>query len=123
MNSHRLFNLVCASLLIVGSLLFLNGGRQHPKTDAGHMGGAPLGSAMYFHHFAEHIAGEPNWIPMHNQILAGPVLWLLGAVALRRRLRLLDDGTWSDLAFASMLAGVVCWTIAFVFDGEDRFVR
>ena len=109
----RLFDIFCALLIITGSLLFLNGGRQHPATDA-RLG--PMGSEVYFRNFAGHIVAEHHWEPMHGQILLGPILWAIGAVALCRRLRE-TDRNWPDVALGALGVGTATWITAFVFDG------
>ena len=109
----RLFDIFCGVLLIGGSLLFLNGGRQHPATDS-RLG--PMGSESYFRAFAEHIRADHHWESTHGQILVGPILWTIGAVALRRRLRL-RDSNWPDLALIASVVGTGAWVLAFVFDG------
>lgn len=110
---ERLFDIICGVLIIIGSVVFLNGGRQHPATDS-RLG--PMGSEAYFRGFAEHIAAEHHWEPMHGQILVGPILWAIGAVALCRRLRK-TDRSWPDVALVALSIGTATWILAFVFDG------
>ena len=108
---ERLFDIFCGLLILGGSVLFLNGGQQHPATDA-RLG--PMGTEAYFRTFAEHIVAEHHWESMHGQILAGPVLWTLGAVGLRRRLA---RGGWPDFALVALTVGSAAWVLSFVFDG------
>lgn len=110
---ERLFDVVCGLMIMAGSVLFLNGGRQHPATDP-RLG--PIGSESYFRAFAEVIKADHDWESMHGQILAGPILWALGAVALRKRLRR-NDSSWDDVAIVALTTGAAAWVLAFVFDG------
>ena len=110
---ERIFDIFCGLLIIIGSVAFLNGGRQHPATDS-RLG--PVGSEAYFRNFAAYIAAEHHWEPMHGQILAGPILWAIGAVALCRRLRQ-RDRSWPDVALVALTVGSAAWVLAFVFDG------
>jgi len=110
---ERLFDIVCGLMIMAGSVLFLNGGRQHPATDP-RLG--PMGSESYFRAFAEVIMADHHWESMHGQILAGPILWALGAVALRKRLRR-NDSSWDDVAIVALTTGAAAWVLAFVFDG------
>jgi hypothetical protein len=110
---ERIFDVLCGLMIVAGSVLFLNGGRQHPATDP-RLG--PMGSESYFRAFAEVIVADHHWESMHGQILVGPVLWALGAVALRKRLRLADS-SWHDVAVVALTTGAAAWVLAFVFDG------
>lgn len=109
-----LFTLVCASLLMTGVIAFLWGGAQHPATDAS-LG--PLGTPEYFRAFASHVAGHEGWRAIHAGILAGPVLWALGAVGLARRFSPATEPGWSALGLMSLGLGAVAWAVVFVLDG------
>lgn len=74
--TDRVFTAWSGLLLIAGSLIFAWGGRRHPPTGTS-LG--PLNSDEFFRNFARHIAGHPDWIRIHDAILAGPLLWVLGA--------------------------------------------
>ena len=72
----RLDTLLPAALLVAGSLAFLGAGARHPHIDAA-LG--PVGSDAFFRAFADVIMRVPNWEMIHTVLLAGPVLWALGA--------------------------------------------
>ncbi len=111
---ERLYAVLSGLLFIAGTLVFLNGGRQHPRIDASL--GVP-GSAEYFRNFAGHVVHHRDWEGIHAQIRAGPVLWALAAVALRERRRRAGEQRWSALGSSALLLGAGCWIVAFVFDG------
>lgn len=110
----RFHDLLSALLLIAGTLLFLNGGRQHPAINAS-LG--PAGSDEYFRNFAGHVVHHHDWEGIHAQILAGPVLWALGAAALAERRRRAGEWRWSGLGRTALLLGAAGWAMVFVFDG------
>ena len=109
----RVLNVACGLLILAGSLVFLNGGRQHPPSGSS-LG--QIGSQDYFRQFAHHIDAAHNWEAMHAQILFGPILWTLGCAGLRRRVPAADSG-WCDIAVVALTIGSAAWTLAFVFDG------
>lgn len=107
-----------AALLAAGSVVFLWGGALHPATGA-ELG--PIGSAAYFRNFARHVVEHPAWQVVHTGILAGPILWTLGCLGLRRWLSG-DDGSADGSDFLSvglgaLLMGTVAWSVTFVLDG------
>jgi hypothetical protein len=112
--SERVYFVFCGLLLIVGSLLSANGGRQHP-TISNHLGG--FGSPPFFRAFASLIASEPKWEPVHAQIMAAPVLWVLGGLALAAIARAAGEARWSGLAVVSMTIGATLWVVQYIFDG------
>jgi hypothetical protein len=113
-RGNRLFDLASGLLLITGTLLFLNGGRQHPAINSS-LG--PPGSEEYFRNFAGHVVHHHDWEGIHSQILAGPILWILGAAALAERRRRSGESAWSGLGQTALLLGTAGWVVAFVFDG------
>lgn len=64
MRSERASEFLAGAFLIVGSMVFLWGGAQHPATG----------------HVVEHAA----WQTIHTGILAGPILWALGVWGVRK---------------------------------------
>ncbi len=99
-------------LLLVGGVLFLWGGSQHPPINAS------LGvGEEFFRHFVEHVLQTKNWQAIHAGILAGPLCWALGAVGLRDALRRVGEPQWSTLAVVALVLGSMAWTVTFVFDG------
>jgi hypothetical protein len=110
----RLYDVSSGLLFIAGTLVFLNGGRQHPRIDSSL--GLP-GSVEYFRNFASHVLHHHDWEGIHAQILAGPVLWALGGVALAERRRRAGESRWSGLGSTALLLGAGCWIVAFIFDG------
>lgn len=113
MNKNFFFSM-CAMLLTMGVLAFLWGGAQHPLTDAS-LG--PLGTPEYFRAFARHVTGHEDWQAIHGGILAGPVLWALGAVGLARHFSPATDAGWSTMGLLSLALGAAGWTVVFVLDG------
>ncbi|HEY7095732.1 MAG TPA: hypothetical protein VH437_03355 [Terriglobales bacterium] len=111
---EKCYYLTSGLLLLLGGVIFLWGGKNHPAINA-QLG--PLGSEEFFRHFVAHVLGTPNWQAIHTGILAGPVLWVLGAVALWDRLRRAEESQWSSLALVALALGGLTWAVAFVFDG------
>ena len=112
--SERAYFIFSGLLMIVGSLLSANGGQQHPMISS-KMG--VLGSDSFYHHFAQLIAGDPNWEQVHAQILAAPVLWVLGGLALAALARAAGETRWSTLGLLSTAMGAVLWVVMYIFDG------
>lgn len=120
-RSNRIPSWISGALLVTGSVLFLAGGRLHPK--AGTAFGT-VGTAEFFRTFADHIQHAPNWIPIHVLILIGPVLWALGMPPAREIGS--PDGiapgsvagsALDTLASRAMLLGAALWAVVFVLDG------
>ena len=111
-----------AGLFAAGSLVFLTGGRQHPQINAQTMPTA--GSLEYFRHFAAMVLETPGWETFHSMILAGPLLWAMGA-AVGWRLFAKRAAPVADLGKHALLAGAVLWALAFVLDGyvAPRYAR
>ncbi len=109
--AERFYYLLSGAFLILGSALFLWGGSQHPAIRLG------AGDLEYYRHFATHIVRHSNWEGIHGGILAGPLLWALGAVALRDVLHRAGETRWSALGLAALMMAAVCWSVAFVLDG------
>ncbi len=103
---HRKFS---GLLIVIGSLLFVYGGAYHPHIDAS-MG--PLGSAEFFENFRMKIAHHGSWERIHAMILAGPVLWLIGARSFWG-----DRNRWTRTALTAMTLAATVWSVTFVFDG------
>jgi hypothetical protein len=100
-------------LLLVGSLVFLNGGRSHPHVGAG-MG--PVGSPEFYFHFAQAIVSTPGWVPMHLMILIGPVIWALATPAIRAALPESGSSLWG-IGQVALVISATLWAVTFVFDG------
>ena len=109
----RLDALLSVALLVTGSLSFLGAGSLHP-----HIGTAlgPVGSDAFFRAFAAEIGRVPHWEAIHTGILAGPVLWALGAAAIPR---LLPErvAVLGEIGRNALLLAAAAWTSAFVLDG------
>ena len=102
-----------ALLLLVGSVLFVAGGRHHPVVDQT-LG--RIGTTDYFLAFVDSIAATPGWVPMHVLILAGPVCWALAIPGVRQALPRQADAVWSAAAAALVLSATL-WAAGFVLDG------
>lgn len=103
-----------ALLLFAGSVVFIGGGSRHPHVNSMTM--PPAGSDEYFRHFAAMILGAPDWQLFHTLILAGPVLWALGAAGTVRLLPERAKGI-GEVASTALLMGGALWALAFVLDG------
>jgi len=101
-----------ALVVIVGSVLFLAGGRQHPSINAG------LGATAdeFFRAFADKIQHTHGWHEMHLMILVGPLCWAVAAPALLDVLRPAARPVTSIARSLLLLAGAL-WAVAFVLDG------
>lgn len=101
------------TMLLAGSLLFLNGGRSHP-----HVGAAlgRVGSPEFYLHFAQTIVSTPGWVPMHAMILIGPLLWALATPAIRSTLPEKGSSLWG-IAQVALVISATLWAVTFVFDG------
>lgn len=109
---------ISAALLILGSALFLAGGRHHPDVATAF---GDSGTQSYFRTFAATIHHSANWEGIHLLILLGPVLW---ALALPVTSRVSDGGGFAELrsglahlAGRAISIGAALWVVAFVLDG------
>jgi hypothetical protein len=109
----RLDTLLPAALLVGGSIAFLGGGSRHPQIGSA-LG--PAGSDAFFEAFAHKILHVPHWETMHALILAGPVLWALGAAG-AARLVPTRVAALGEVARASLLLAAAAWALAFILDG------
>ena len=107
--------LLSGILLVLGSILFMVGGRQHPMINAS-LG--PLGSEQFYQAFAAHVRMSPRWEAYHNLILIGPVLWALAASGVAA---VLPRGGAQFWAVARMALGIgaAAWIVAFALDGHN----
>jgi hypothetical protein len=112
--SERAYLVFSGLLLIVGSVLSGNGGSQHPTVSQKF---GKFGSDEFFHTFGSVILSDARWEQIHAQILAAPVLWALGGLALAAVVRAAGETRWSMLAVVSMAMGAVLWVVSYVFDG------
>ncbi|HJU64515.1 MAG TPA: hypothetical protein VJ596_02510 [Gemmatimonadaceae bacterium] len=102
------------ALLLAGSICFLGGGSRHPRVNETTMPAA--GTEEYFRHFAEMMLSMPNWELIHTLLLAGPVLWALGASGATRLLGR-RASVLGEVGRTALLAGAGLWALAFVLDG------
>ena len=102
-------------LFIIGSVLFLAGGRSHPMINSS-LG--PMGSVEFYQAFAAHVRAAPDWERIHDLILIGPVLWALAAAGVHRALPRGADPLWA-VARTSVAIGATAWVIAFALDGHN----
>ena len=105
--------LVSVALLAAGSLSFLLAGSLHPRIGAA-LG--PVGSEAFLRAFAAEIVRVPHWEAIHTGILAGPVLWALGAAAIPRVLPA-RAAVLGEIGRNALLLAAAAWTVAFVLDG------
>lgn len=110
--ASRALALGAALVLVLGSVLFLAGGRQHPAINAG------LGASAdeFFRAFADKIQQTHGWRGMHVMILVGPLCWAVAAPALLDALRPAARSLTSIARTLLVLAGSL-WAVAFVLDG------
>jgi hypothetical protein len=113
-TSERVFYVICGALLIVGGVVFIWGGSQHPPTDA-RLGA--IGSEEFFRNFVRHVVEHGNWQLIHTAILAGPVCWALGGVGASLMLRGHGEASFSTLGIVALAMGATAWAVTFVFDG------
>jgi hypothetical protein len=101
-----------AIVLLLGSLLFLYGGRSHPAI------GVPTDGGLdeFFRAFAETVRHTHGWHAMHMLILIGPLCWAVGAPALLDAVHPAARGFTSAARSALLLSGAL-WAVAFVLDG------
>src|SRR5215210_1437844 len=104
--------LLPAGLLVSGTVAFLGAGRFHPRIGS-HMG--PVGSDQFFASFLHEILSVSNWRAIHVGILAGPVLWAIGAAA-GAHLVTRRDKAFVNVGVAALVIAATIWTLAFVFD-------
>ena len=98
--------------MILGSLLFLAGGRAHPSIGAA----AGASADEFFRTFAEKVHHTDGWHAMHMLILVGPLCWALAAPALLEVLRP-HARTLTSAARSALLLSGALWAVAFVLDG------
>jgi hypothetical protein len=101
-----------ALVLVLGSLLFLYGGRSHPAISVA--AGADL--AEFIRAFAETVRHTHGWHGMHMLILIGPLCWAVGAPALLDAIHPAARG-WTSAARSALLLSGALWAVAFVLDG------
>ncbi|MDQ3698671.1 MAG: hypothetical protein M3373_11710 [Gemmatimonadota bacterium] len=101
-----------AVILILGSLLFLSGGRAHPAISVA-IGAGP---DDFFRAFAEKVQHTGGWHAMHMLILIGPLCWAIAAPALLDAIHPAARGLTSVARSALLLSGAL-WAVAFVLDG------
>ena len=105
-SAHQKFS---GLLIVIGSLVFVCGGAFHPKINSS-LGA--LGSSEFFQNFYMHIAHHGSWRLIHGMILAGPLMWLLGASSFWN-----DRSGWTRMANSAMTLAATVWAVTFVFDG------
>ena len=111
-SPERVFGWIAASVLIIGSVLFLCGGRAHPAINAA-LGATP---EEFFRAFAEKIRHTHGWQPMHMLILIGPLCWAVAAPAVLEALRP-NARPRISAARSALVLSAALWAAAFVIDG------
>jgi hypothetical protein len=112
--SERIFYFVCGTLLLLGGVVFLWGGIQHPPTDPS-LGA--IGSDEYFRNFIHEVVQHSAWERIHTAILVGPLCWALGGVGVCLALRQRGETCFSALGAVALAMGATAWAVTFVFDG------
>lgn len=107
--------LLSGILFVLGSLLFLAGGRSHPSINSS-LGA--MGSVEFYQAFAAHVRAAPHWEAIHDLILIGPVLWALAASGVHVVLPRGGDPFWA-VARTSIAIGASAWVVAFALDGHN----
>lgn len=102
-------------LFILGSILFLAGGKSHPMINAS-LG--TMGSVEFYQAFSAHVRAAPHWEAIHDLILIGPVLWALAASGVHTALPRAGDPLWA-VARTSVAIGATAWIVAFALDGHN----
>jgi hypothetical protein len=120
-RSTRLSAWISTALLVAGSLLFVAGGRLHPRASTAF---GAVGTPEFYRTFANHIQHQANWVPIHALILVGPLLWALGTPVRRQHALSESDAGESPAASAldglatrALLLGAALWAVVFVLDG------
>lgn len=101
-------------LLIAGTAVFSAGGRSHPPVGTG-LG--EIGSEAFYRAFATEVVSHDGWVGIHTLLLFGPVLWVLGLVALAGARWRSGEPRWSSLGLLASAIGVVFWVVTFILDG------
>jgi hypothetical protein len=112
--SERLFYFVSGALLLLGAVVFLWGGVQHPPTDPSI---GAIGSDEYFRNFVREVVQHHAWERIHTAILVGPLCWALGGIGVSRALRQRGETSFSALGAVALAMGATAWAVTFVFDG------
>ena len=101
-----------AAILVIGSMVFLAGGRVHPAIGATAGGGAE----EFFRAFAAKVTHTHGWHSMHMLILIGPLLWAVGAPTL---IEAIHSGPrpLTSTARSALVLSAALWAVAFVLDG------
>jgi hypothetical protein len=107
--------LLSGILFILGSVLFLAGGKSHPSINSS-LG--VMGSVQFYQAFAQHVRSAPHWEAIHDLILIGPVLWALAASGVHSVLPRSGDPLWA-IARSSFILGAAGWVVAFALDGHN----
>lgn len=110
----RLFLIFSGLLVIVGALLYMQGGRQHPMISE-KMG--KFGSDAFFWEFAKMMVYDHKWMHYHQQMLIAPTLWTLGAFSVVVLTRELGERRWTPLGFVALSMGSVLWIVTYIYDG------
>jgi hypothetical protein len=108
----RALGWAAACVLIVGSVLFLTGGRAHPAINAA-LGAGP---DEFFRGFAEKVRHTHGWHAMHMLILVGPLCWAMAAPTVLDVIRP-DARARVSAARSALLLSAALWAVAFVIDG------
>jgi hypothetical protein len=107
--------LLSGILFVLGSVLFLAGGKSHPSINST-LG--VMGSVQFYQAFADHVRSAPHWEAIHDLILIGPVLWALAASGVHSVLPRSGDPLWA-IARTSFILGAAAWVVAFALDGHN----
>jgi hypothetical protein len=101
-----------AIVLILGSVLFLSGGRAHPAINVA-LGAGP---EDFFRAFADTVLHTLGWHAMHMLIIVGPLSWAVAAPTLMDAIEPTARALTSAARSMLVLSGAL-WAVAFVLDG------
>lgn len=112
-GNGRSFLIFSGLIVIVGSILSMVGGSQHPMIGP-QMG--TYGSDKFFLEFAK-LMTDPMWEPSHWRILWAPVLWCLGSLSLVYLARSAGERRWTVLGYISLIMGTALYVVTYIGDG------
>lgn len=108
------FVLFSGLLLLTGGAFFLWAGTAQPPVGL-ELGTLVAGDALV--EFARQVVAEPAWNRLHAALLAGPLLWAVGASGIRVLFQEGRSQGYGTLAAAALAIGAGVWAVSFVLSG------